>query len=357
MKGALALFLALGSLAAAQGPSPFGPLPPGVAPSGPPPQGIPALGFGGSPKVGVPASPPPTFERPDRAARWLGPEEPVLVYKDRAYPLLILIWHEIVNDVVAGEPVLISYCPLCNSGLAFSRRLPGRGTLSFGTSGLLYRSNLVMFDDRTASLWSQLEGEAIVGPLKGARLSPLPLSLLPFGAFRARFPQGRVLSRETGYARPYGENPYAGYDRPEEKPFLFSGPLDPRLPPKARVVAVRLEGKAVAYPYRLLQQVRVVNDGPLVVFWAPGLKSALEAKSTRLGRDVGAVGVFLREGRIFFWDGRAFRDRKTGSVWDLFGRAVAGPLKGKALTPVVHDRTFWFAWAAFLPGTRVYPCK
>ena len=163
-----------------------------------------------------------------------------------------------------------------------------------------------------------------------------------------------MLSKETGYPRPYGENPYAGYDAPDSRPFFFGGRPDPRLPPKARVVAVRLGEEAVAYPYAVLEKARVVNDGPLVVFWQPGLKSALDAARTALGRDVGTVGVFLREGRVFYWDGKHFRDRATGSMWDVTGRAVAGPLKGAALKPVVHDRTFWFAWAAFFPATRVY---
>ncbi|GEM90229.1 DUF3179 domain-containing protein [Oceanithermus desulfurans] len=361
-----------------------------VEAGGPPPQGIPALGFSGSHNGAVGPSPPPRFESVERARGWLDAREPVLVLElageARAYPLQILVWHEIVNDVVAGRPVAVSYCPLCNSGLAFDRKLrlsdaqaqavrarnpgallarAGEGwtlEVTFGTSGMLYKSNLLMFDNATATLWSQILGMGVVGTLRGVRLTTLPLQMLGFGAFARAFPEGRVLSRDTGFERNYGENPYFAYDAPEGRPFLFRGQPDARLPAMERVVAVRLGNETVAYPYGLLREVRVVNDGvggvPLVVFWRPGTASALDRSSVARGRDVGAAGVFDRRlgGRelAFVWDDAGFVDLQTKSRWDLLGRAVAGPLAGKRLEPVAHDNTLWFAWAAFFRNTRVY---
>ena len=357
---------------------------------GPPPQGIPALGFGGSHNGAVEPSPAPRFESVGTARGWLDAREPVLVLElggeARAYPLQIMIWHEIVNDVVAGRPVAVTYCPLCNSGLGFDRRLrlsdaqaervrarnPGAALaragagwtleVTLGTSGLLYKSNLLMFDDATATLWSQILSRAVVGTLAGVRLEPLPVQLLAFDAFARAHPEGRVLSRATGYERDYGENPYFAYDAPTSRPFLFRGEPDTRLPAMERVVAVRLGGETVAYPYGLLRQARVVNDAvggvPLVVFWGPGTASALDRARVARGRDVGAAGVFDRRlaGRelAFAWDGEGFVDLQTKSRWDLRGRALTRPLAGRRLAPLTHDNTLWFAWAAFFREARVY---
>src|SRR5262249_34809770 len=139
-----------------------------------------------------------------------------------AYPLQILIWHEIVNDIVGGRPVAVTYCPLCNSGLVFDRAVDGR-TLHFGTSGKLYQSDLLMYDRQTHSLWAQMEGRAVVGTLAGTRLALIPANTISYENFKGAHQAGRVLSRDTGHARSYGTNPYVGYDRPDTTPFLFRG--------------------------------------------------------------------------------------------------------------------------------------
>jgi Protein of unknown function (DUF3179) len=311
----------------------------------------------------------PRFISPDRASVWLVGREPVVALEisgeARAYPVQILTKHEIVNDQVAGTPVTITYCPLCNSALAFDRRVDGR-VLDFGTSGKLYRSALVMYDRQTESLWTHFEGLAVQGPLTGTRLQVIPVQILSFGEWRRAFPQGSVLSRETGFPTTYGGNAYEFYDR-QDGPYsqFFRQPVNSRLPAMARVVGVSLGGRDVAYPYRDLsaeEGASVVNDTlagePIVVFWRAGTASALDTPAIAEGRDVGAAGVFFpltgdRSLTFAVRDGRIL-DRDTGSEWSLAGVAVSGPLQGAQLRPVHHLDAFWFAWQAYFPDTLVY---
>ena len=376
-----------------------------VSSGGPPPQGIPALGFSGDRAGAAGPSPAPEYETQAAAAAWLGAEEPVIAVslggESRAYPLQILTWHEIANDTLGGVPVAVTFCPLCNSALAFDRRVPlteaalgevraltpelvttdpdeafrrayrsqtadadlAAGLeVTFGVSGLLYNANLLMFDSESRTLWSQLVGEGAVGALTGTALLRYPAQIVSFADFRRAFPGASVLSRETGFNRNYGANPYVGYDRADTPPFLFSGETDGRLPPKARVVTLERGGEVAAYPFDTLANVGVVNDEvggePLAFLWQPGTRSALDASTIAEGEDVGAVGVFSRtlDGATltFSRDGTVFKDEETGSSWNLLGQAVAGELAGERLVSVPHDNTLWFAWAAFRPDTRIY---
>jgi len=321
---------------------------------------------GGPPKDGIPAINHPKFVSVEEADAWLKPQEPVILFQigddARAYPLQILIWHEIVNDTVGGVPVLVTFCPLCNTAIAFKRTVDGR-VLDFGTTGRLRFSNLVMYDRQTESWWQQATGEAIAGELTGKRLEFLPAAIVSWEAFKAAHPDGKVLSRETGYRRPYGRNPYAGYDSVNRRPFLYQGPETPGLlPPMARVITVDLNGEAVAYPYDVLQKVHVVNDTvggvPIAVFWAPGTASALDAEAIPQGRDVGAANVFSRkldrQVLTFRFEDERIIDDQTGSEWNVLGKAVRGKLEGKQLEPVVSINHFWFSWAAFRPETRIF---
>ena len=279
----------------------------------------------------------------------------------RTYPLQILIWHEITNDTVGGVPVTVTFCPLCNTAIAFERSLDGT-LYDFGTTGKLRFSDLVMWDRQTESWWQQATGEAIVGVLTGTRLKPVPASIVSFADFRRSYPAGKVLSRETGFDRNYGKNPYVGYDDVESSPFLFKDTPDPRLRPMERVVALTIGGEDMAYPYAVLAQKQVLEDAPggrpIVVFWQHGTSSALDGGSIATSRDVGATGVYERaiDGRAlsFRFQGDGFVDAETGTRWNLLGQGVEGTLKGRQLNPVVHVDVFWFAWAAFKPGTRVY---
>jgi hypothetical protein len=322
---------------------------------------------GGPPKDGIPAINTPSFISVAEADAWLKPKEPVVLFRladdIRAYPIQILMWHEIVNDVVADVPVVVSFCPLCNTAIVFESRLD-QMVFDFGTTGRLRYSNLIMYDRQTETWWQQATGEAIAGELTGSQLPFLPASIISWEEFKSSYPAGKVLSRETGFSRNYGRNPYVGYDDINRVPFLYRGPTtDGKLPPMTRVVTVDLNGEAVAYPYDLLQQLHLVNDTvggeSLVVFWQPGTASALDTDSVASGRDVGAVDTYSRNvgGQFLTFQykkDQGFTDDQTGSVWNLLGQAVSGELKGQKLTPIVNINHFWFSWAAFRPETRVY---
>jgi hypothetical protein len=328
-----------------------------IVPGGPPPDGIPPI------------------DRPKflsvSAVDFLSPREPVLAIDlngdARAYPARILIWHEIANDVVGGVPVVVTYCPLCNSGVAFRRPTIGGDLLDFGTSGKLYNSNLVMYDRQTRSLWPQVLGKAVVGPLTGTTLEFVPIQLGSWTDWAAEHPKGKVLSTDTGHIRSYGANPYEGYDAPGSPPFLYSKEIDPRLPPKARVVGVQVGRDVVAFPYAALRSRAIeghaavattVGGRRLVVFWEAGTQSAVDNAVISKSRDVGSTGVFDPEldGRdlIFTATAGGIVDEQTGSRWDILGRAVSGPLFGRHLNHVVSIESFWFNWAAFFPSTRIF---
>jgi hypothetical protein len=321
---------------------------------------------GGPPKDGIPAIDAPQFVTVSEADVWLQPQEPVvLVAIDgdaRAYPIQILMWHEIANDTVGGVPVAVTFCPLCNTAIVFDRRM-GEQVLDFGTTGRLRYSNLIMYDRQTESWWQQATGDAIVGAFAGAQLTFLPTAIIAWEEFFTTHPNGQVLSRETGFSRNYGSNPYQGYDDVNRPPFLYDGPTTPDvLPATARVLTVDLDGEAVAYPYEALADAGAVNDTvggqPLVVLWQAGTASALDAAVVAGGRDVGAAAAYSRivDGRTltFQRDGERLIDAETGSAWDVLGRAVDGPLAGTQLQPVVAINHFWFSWAAFKPETRIY---
>jgi hypothetical protein len=321
---------------------------------------------GGPPKDGIPAIDAPKFVGVSSANSWIKPNEPVIFLQigneARAYPIQILIWHEIVNDTVAGVPVAVTFCPLCNTAIAYERTVNGR-VLDLGTTGRLRFSNLLMYDRQTESWWQQAIGQAIIGQLTGTQLVARPASIIAWSTFEAAHPDGRVLSRDTGYDRPYGQNPYRGYDNVNQSPFLYSGPPTPGvLQPMARVLIVVLSGEAVAYPFDALKKVHVVNDTVgktgVVVLWTPGTASPQDTDTVAGGRDVGAATVYLRtlDGQTltFKFDGTNIVDNVTGSVWDILGRATSGQLAGKTLAPVVAINSFWFAWAAYQPHTRVY---
>lgn len=322
---------------------------------------------GGPPKDGIPSIDEPKLESIADAQTWLAPSSPVISLdiggSARAYPLAILVWHEIVNDTLGGVPVVVTFCPLCHTALVFDRRVADV-VHDFGTTGNLRFSDLVMYDRQTESWWQQATGQAIVGSLTDTKLTFLPAQIVSLADFATAYPNGEVLSRDTGENRPYGQNPYPGYDRADERPFLFAGEIDGRLAPKERVVTIDQDGSTIAIPYTALDAMGAIEidlPEPVVVFWAPGTAAALDGSTIDAGRDVGATGVFApvvdgqrltfartggREGPI--------TDVETGSTWSITGQATDGPLAGSQLEPVVHGDHFWFAWAAFSPETTIW---
>jgi hypothetical protein len=325
---------------------------------------------GGPPPDGIPPIDEPKFENVADVG-WLTAREPVVaveVAEDaRAYPLQVLTWHEIVNDTVGDVPLSVTFCPLCNTAYAFVRPEVDGEVTTFGTSGKLFNSNLVMYDRATESYWPQAMGQAVVGPLTGTELERVPAQIVSWEDFKSNFPDAKVLSRETGFERPYGENPYVGYDDVDNPPFLFDGEADGRLAPVERVLGVEHADEVMAFPYFRLQETAAgewsaanteLGGEPLVVLWKKGTTSALDAQQIASSRDVGAAAAFSRrvEGRVLTFKSSAsgIVDRETGSRWNLFGEATSGALEGTRLEHLDAHDSFWFDWAAFHPDTLIW---
>lgn len=321
---------------------------------------------GGPSKDGIPPIDEPSFVSITEADAWLEDVEPVIRVQfngeAKAYPVQILMWHEIVNDDVGGEPITVTFCPLCNTGLAFLRTLDSE-VLDFGTTGRLRFSNLIMWDRQTETWWQQATGEAIAGLHTGKQLDFVAAPIISWEQFKQAHPEGLVLSLETGFFRNYGENPYVGYDDVNRPPFLYQGPALPdELPPVARVLAVEVGDRNVAYPYQTLREFQVINDQvngeAIVVLWQAGTSSALDSREIAEGRDVGTANAYSRDldGQTltFRLDGDRILDEETGSEWDVLGRSISGELAGSQLEEVIAFNHFWFSWAVFAPDTVVY---
>ena len=265
---------------------------------------------GGPPKDGIPSIDAPRFISVAEADRWLDDGEfgAAVLHKgvERFYPFQILVWHEIVNEVVAGDAVLITYCPLCGSVIGYERTIKGE-TVEFGTSGKLYNSNLVMYDRLTDSYWTQIEGRAVIGDLTGTELKLFPVEVLTWGNWKAAYQDSEVLSRETGHVRVYGTDPYGGYYSSRNLIFPVENE-DNRLHPKAVIFGIELGGSAKAYP-----------------------ESALKA-SPEVRDEVGNVSLSI--------------------VRESTGIITITNLETNQRVP--HERDFWFAWVAFHPDTGLF---
>ena len=277
---------------------------------------------GGPPRDGIPPIDNPNFLAVSEATG-LADTEPVIGLviggEAKAYPLRILIWHEIANDTIGGVPVAVTFCPLCNAAMVFDRRVDGR-VLDFGTTGMLRNSDLVMYDRQTESWWQQFLGEAIIGELTGTVLKIVPSRLESWRNFRERAPEGLVLAPNKSSMRAYGRNPYAGYDA-SARPFLYNGAVPEGVAPLARVVS--LEDRSRAWSLDLVKKKREIalGDG-VVITWSPGQNSALGDAIIANGADVGNVLV----------------RRKTGERWE----------------DVAYFVDFAFAFHAFHPDAPIY---
>lgn len=322
---------------------------------------------GGPPPDGIPPIDDPSFESIAEGDKWLADVQPVIALvvdgEARAYPLGVLTRHEIANDEIAGVPVAVTFCPLCNAAVVFNREVDGE-VLRFGVSGNLRNSDLIMWDNKTLSWWQQFTGEAIVGELTGTQLDMIPAQIVAWKDFKEAYPDGQVLS---GGGRNYDVNPYQGYDSTTQ-PFLFrdkSGQpatVDPRLRATERVLGYFTGDTAVAYPLSVIAEEKVIQDAidgqDVVIFYEPGQVSALDQSVISQSKEVGSAGMFKPEvdGRTltFSYEDRKIVDEETGSEWDIFGRAVGGELKGAQLEPILSHMHFWFAWAAFQPETEIH---
>ena len=289
---------------------------------------------------------------------WLSDEDLVIGYSTPSgaysYPVRILNYHEIVNDVVDGLPVLVTYCPLCASGVVYSRRVDG-SVLLFGNTHALHQSDTVMYDHHTGSYWYQVLGEAIVGPLTGKRLKLLPSMTITWAQWKEQHPETRVLSRDLGLLStvdgdPYADDRFAGYDQSINRG-QFETPvspkvLDDRLRPGDRALVVEVGGTSKAYalssPSDWLVNDLVGGENVVVMGTAEGPGAAAYYRyadgrplTFRLGED-------------------SIEDLETGSVWDFSGLALSGPLKGTRLAPVPSRTGYWFSLAGALPGIELY---
>ena len=283
---------------------------------------------GGVPKDGIPSIDKPKFMA---AAddKELTPRDPVIGIEingdARAYPLRVLIWHEIANDTVGNIPLAITFCPLCNSAIVFDRRVNGK-VLDFGTTGKLRNSDLVMYDRQSQSWWQQFTGEAIVGAMLGTQLKMLPARLESFAEFKARYPKGKVLVPNNPRRRSYGENPYRYYDS-AQFPFLYNGDMPKGIEPMARVVVIKAKGtgrsgKARAVALSAIRKTGSYKLGDIELKWTKGQASALDHGTIAKGRDVGSV--------------IASRKSADGTVLD-----------------VPYDVTFAFVFHAFHPNQPI----
>jgi len=320
---------------------------------------------GGPPKDGIPPVDDPQFDSVAEANKWLNPREPVVVVsidgETKAYPIQILTWHEIVNDSVAGTPVTVTFCPLCNATIVFDRRKDGE-VLDFGTTGRLRKSDLIMYDRQTESWWQQFTGQAIVGKMAGTVLDRLPASIVAYEDFRAAYPNSQVLSRRTGHSRAYGNNPYRGYDSIDDQPFLFFDPVDKRLPPMERVLDVSIGDTHKLYPFSVFKTEAIINDQvedmPVVVFSRQGTLSALDGSVIADSRQVPSATAYDRrlDGNVLSFelhDGRIV-DTQSGTRWNMFGTGIDGPLSGRQLDSAPGSVHFAFAWLAFNPDSEIY---
>jgi hypothetical protein len=321
---------------------------------------------GGPPKDGIPAIDDPHFIATKDAAKWLDSREPVIAIElhgqARAYPLQILMFHEIVNDKIAETAITVTFCPLCNAAIVFKSELDGKAT-TFGTTGLLRNSDLIMYDRLTMSWWQQFSGKGIVGKYASQKLERIHSTILSYQKFQKLYPKGVVLSKQTGFSRSYGHNPYRGYDRIGNNPFLLKDPVDTRLPAMERVLGKIVNGNSRVYPFTTLSTLRIINDTiadiPVVIFSNPGILSTLDAAVITDSKTTLAATAYSRKLSssilTFYLVGDDIFDRETKSQWNILGRSIAGPMNGKQLQQLEETGVhFAFAWLAFRPKSTVF---
>jgi hypothetical protein len=327
------------------------------------------IDWGGVRMEGIPTLDDPPHTPPD-AASWLGEDEPVVGVavggEARAYPLRIIDWHELVNDRLGGVPFSLVYCTLCGSAIAYDARREGAEPLRFSTSGLLHRSNKLMLDRETRTLWNQLTGRAVLGPLANEEraLALLPAVVTSWQAWRARHPETSVLSLDTGYERPYVPGmPYGSYFQSPQKMF----PARERrkeLPSKERVYGLRLDGAAKAWPLAELVRALVTNDevaGQGVVLVAGEGRLQVDARGAAadfLRYEAGGAVRAYRRGEVAFargTDDATLRDG-AGGVWRIEEEALVGT-GGERLPRIPGTLAYWFAWQAFHPDTALLPVE
>jgi hypothetical protein len=274
--------------------------------------------------------------------------------ESRAYPIPFLSWHEIVNDAVGDVPIVVTWSPLCFAGIVYARQSKGQ-TFTFGVSGKLWANGLIMYDHQTDSLWSHMAGQAIAGPMQGTILQTLPAVQTNWGIWKRLHPRTLVLDpSKSSHPRDYNVDPYEGYYVSEDAGVMAIRRQDPRLPSKAFVIGLRLDGEVKAYPFTHLRTQPVVND---TIAKMPVVVAFHERVATGLVfiRRVGSQVLTFSPAVSDVGEPLTLRDEQTGSLWSGFnGQAIEGPLKGNRLEQMPSSYAFWFAWKDYFPGTTVY---
>lgn len=310
---------------------------------------------GGPPKDGIPPIENPQYVSVPSAEKFLNGKDAVFVVEDAApvkiFPQRILVWHEIVNDKINGEKASITYCPLTGSAIGYKGKIAGQDT-TFGTSGKLVNSNLILYDRATDSFIPQILGIAVSGELKGTSLEPFPVVWTTWEKAKTKYPDARVLSENTGFSRAYGNDPYGSYLK--KGTYYDAGkPLFPvlaennALSGKEVVVGVRVKSAAAALRKKKLSKEKVLNftagNTSLVAFYDDDLDTVRVFKR--------AVNKTILH---FTFKSGSFADKETGSLWTLYGDCLGGKFKGEKLKPAHSIDVMWFAWAAYFPETKVY---
>ena len=306
---------------------------------------------GGPPPDGIPSIDNPKFIQIQKAEEFLEDSDLVVglnINGDiRAYPLQILVWHEIVNDKVGNTPVAVTYCPLCFTNQVFNRTMNDGQILEFGTSGKLYNSNLVMYDRTTKSLWSQAMAQGIGGTFAGIKLERIPFDVAYWKEWKQLYPDSKVLSTDTGSTRPYGADPYGDYYTNGEILFPVSN-SDDRVGLKEIVIGLENKGQYKAFKLQEIEDKKVINNQvngkPIVLF-------SLHPFMARVYDPV--VNGQTLEFNYNIKD-KKFVDKQTNSMWNFDGKSISGQMKGKQLTRLSFDEGFWFEWVAFHPKTELY---
>lgn len=310
---------------------------------------------GGPPKDGIPSIDEPLFAGSETWDALEYDEDGLVIGVEvngerRAYPFQVLVWHEIVNDVIQGKPMIITYCPLCGTAIAFEREINGE-IYEFGVSGLLYNSDLLMYDRTTDSLWSQITGEAVAGELTLTQLPFYPSEIMTWSDWKETYPDSVVLTKDTGHNRNYDQDPYGGYYGSDRLMFPANRSSDrfDDLFIKDEVIGVEVDGgHASAYPVNDVIEHGPVNDVigdvPVIVVANPNAGSSIVVFERRVD---GQELTFSVESDVMV-------DAETGTTWNFDGVAVDGELEGSQLTEIIPVRGFWFAWAAFHPDTDLW---
>jgi len=326
------------------------------------------------PKGSFPTLDTPKFVNKAAGQKMFFAKEPVIVVVinavAKAYSLNILTMHEIANDELEGTPILVTYCPLCNSGMVYNRTIQHNGqteVLEFEASGMLRNSDMVMLDRKTETLWQQLMGTAIVGTYNKTSLDIVPSIIISVEDFFERYPKGQIMSKKTGFVdaeKKYGSNPYKKYDAKENPVahFFNSDKVDKRLPAMERIVDIENNGDYKVYSFTSIANKGVINDtfktSDVVLFYKPGVISILDEKDISTSKNVGSVTVFssILDGvhLNFKKEKNVFFDIETRSKWDITGNCYSGKLKGKQLQIMPHGNHFAFAWLAFNPKSEIY---